>query len=387
MWLAGATLFGTLHILMPDLSLSAPTAGLVMLVFLLSAMLYIKTKFIQERYFSILKLSYSSILNLWKTILLHNFLLLGLGVSIGFATLYFFKVPLWESASLGTIVSSVFFVLIIMCGMDGSQIVEQLDRHRFRDLGVAKSVLFLCGALFFATFCIWIFVELSPLVAVFTFTLVFGGCVFLLSDELVKTIPSRRRWHLYFGFSMVVSLLQVLLGYADYRYSRTMNYIVVPKNTWAFSDIEKVKTIEDWVYWQNKSQSLDALTPEEIIASYDRLQMLCPPRARDNTLAVDCVGEERLTDYQYTGLKVRSDEEVLQLLSAPTEYAQMVGIFYARRLPKPLSRDLILAIEYIAEREGNIQGLAKNTMSESYSKEYRGGFTVRVERAPAPVEE
>lgn len=350
------------------------------------ALFYVKTMFIQQRHFSVLKANAYSLRALWRWLLLQNAILIAFSILVLVFLCWFFRFAVEDFISPWLYMSCVASSLLVMTAMDGNQYGLSTTSNAY-NMGFRKSFLIGFGSSLAFVILGWIFIDVSPLLA---FCLLMLGLTFgsLFSDsEIGKSFTSSYRWKIFALFAILILVTQAVFGYCDLKFSRVPSYAVVPKATWKFTDIENVKSIEDWVYWQNKLKTLDVMTTEQIIASYDKLHMYCPPRARDNTMEVECVGEENLRDYQFTGFKNRTEEDVLKLLSASTEYSQMMGLLYARKLPKPLSRDMIVAVEYIADKEGNLQGLAKNTLSQSFAKDYRGGFVIRVVKPRVQAQE
>ncbi len=344
-----------------------------------------KVKFQTSRHLLVLKSTSSNIKNLLIFVCFQNLLLIANAFLILFFLMYIFNSSAFVEMSPWNYQALVFYGFLFMCASDLSLAGSGIHPMKVKTSIWLIPVSCVLG-LGIAYAFIKIFEEYSPLLSTYLSYLVLLAFFFFATSDVVKLMPKRTRIKCYAISAMAFTVLQLLFGYVDYKYSTNPTYVFAPEQTWDFADIDKVKTIEDWVMWQNKLKTLDSLTAEQIIASYEKLQMLCPPKPRDDVTKVECVGEHRNRDYQFTGSKVRSEEEVLQLLSAPTEYAQMMGMFYARKIPKPLTADMIKAIEYIAEKDNNIQILAKNTLTQSYPADYRAGFSVFVKRFEPSVE-
>lgn len=349
--------------------------GVWVIGFVFSQMV-VKTMFTSSRHLSVLKANVKNLKYLWCSIFFQNMVLISVDFLVLAFLLYMFRVDPFSYISLWEYISIIVAVLIVMCGSDGTSYSENYRRNVYGKgwiLSLTVLVFLAIGYLSMA-----IHQEVSPLVAYYVVSVVLSGFFAFGTDEIEKTFSKKLKYKMFAMAMIAFTVMQGVFGVLDYKYSKGSQYVIAPKYTWSFQGLESVKSVEDWVEWQNNLKTLDDMSVEQIIASYDRLQMLCSPKARDTILVVRCPGELRMQDYQYTGFKRRSEEEVLKLLSAPTEYAQMMGLLYARKLEKPLSRDMITAIEYVAEKESHIQLLAKNTLTESYPEDYRAGFTVEV---------
>ncbi|MCC6137533.1 MAG: hypothetical protein IT287_02795 [Bdellovibrionaceae bacterium] len=338
-----------------------------------------KIRFFQERYFSVLKSNCKNIRLLWFLVFFQNYLLLVFSVAFFILWRLVFKIELLPQISVWEYVSYLVLIYLVMCCIDGNQLVDRAQLVTGSRKEIAKQVLLVVFAMVFASILIWVYRDYSALLALTVAALAF---VFMFSrtDEFVKTIPKNINWKITSALSGVVIFVQVCLGFADYKLSTTQNFVLRPEHTWSYADIKNVKTIEDWILWQNKLSSLAPMTAEQVIGSYEILAQLCPPVPRDTPLVVSCVGVPGYVEYQSTGKTLRSEEDVLKLMSASTEYAQIMGLLYARKLKKPLSKDLILAIEYIAEKESTIQGLARNTLTFAVPDNYIGVLKIQTNK-------
>lgn len=337
-----------------------------------------KAQFFQERYSSVLKSNSRNIFTFWSLIFFQNLILLGLCILV-FPLLNAIKVvqvpPLISQFEyLGGLV----IVFMYMCFMDSLQLVDRIQRNVWAKKEMLKliiSILVISIVIFFLAY-MYIFSPLAAIASASLFAL--SGFIFR-GDDFVKSVPLKSRLKFLLLGSAAIAVFQLLLAIGDQKFSKNPTYVVRHLKPWSYDDIKAVKSIEGWIAWQNKLSSLKTMSAEQLIASYELLTQLCPPTPRDAPLTVHCVGEPGLTDFQTTGKDSRSEEDVLKLMSASTEYAQIMGLLYARKLLKPLSKDVILAIEYIAEKESTIQGMARNTLTQSYPQNYIGTLRIQTE--------
>lgn len=341
--------------------------------------LYIaKMQFIQGRYFSVLKNQAKNLRSLWLNVIIQNILLFCIaGLSfLLFSKFAPFKIS--DQMSVWLFASILLTTFLLMCYSDSFQIMDRIQSGAPQRTQVLRLLALMVTIFLLLAGLLLVYVQTSPLLACLLLNVVLLYILIYRSHEAKKTIPAPAKFKIFISLVALIIIYEGLLGYGDYRFSNVADFYIRPEKTWSFSESKNIKSIEDWVYWQNKLKSLDPMSADEIIASYEILNKYCPPVPRDNPLRVECNGSAELRDYQYTGKKPKSEEDVLRLLSAPSEYSQIIGIIYSRKLKKPMSRDLIVAIEYIADKESTIQGLARNTLTQSYPTDYQDGILIDV---------
>ncbi len=143
-----------------------------------------------------------------------------------------------------------------------------------------------------------------------------------------------------------------------------------PKQAWAFSDLEKIERPSEWVQWVKHSK---LLTTEDLIASLEKLQQICPAQASDSPATIECL--EAQADYSSVAIPSErtggetTEEQIHQLLASPLEYAKLTGLMFARGL-SGFSPDLRTKIEAIGGSSGNLSPVAQVTL-ETYSSTTR----------------
>jgi hypothetical protein len=349
-----------------------------------------KALFIHGRYLPVLKLSAKNLRLFWLMLILQNFIVILLNVVVGFVCAYsirsnFPQDYMQESESIFSVSGYICIYMILhllMVAVDCSQSFDRASSSVFDKKTQARQIVLMVFFILFLYVVSLVYKELSPLLAFALGTLVLFVMVMFLNNQIIRSL--NRQLQIKFSLRGIGILTLVFSSIAVFEMQtvQSSTFLLVRDYKWTFSDIQKVTTIEEWILWQNKLKSQEVMTVDQLIESYEKVNQYCPPKPRDNPLSVQCEGLNGYRDYQYTSVPLRTEEDVLKLLSSSNEYAQIMGLMYARKLQKPLSRNIIVAVEFIAEKESTIQGLARNTLSNSFPDNYRDGIVFFTKKSP-----
>lgn len=361
-----------------------------------------KAHFAQGRYGVILKNSTKNLKSYWYLIVLQNVIILSLtffiivilskSINLNIPEEYLqdhidgllVSVNVLRLSTLSWLSISILMLLVLILA-DCSNPIDRMSRG----ITDTKTQLVKVVRWILIYVCVVIIASIgfvSPLLAISLVTLFIYLLGIFLNDECIKTLPRNVRLKTASYGSFVLIFIFLVIGLVEYKVDHNSYFLYMRPKSWSYSDIEKVKNIEEWIMWQNKLKSQDVLTVEQLMETYDKVSQYCPPHSRDNPLTIECEGLNGYRDYQFTSKTLRSEEDVLKLLSSSNEYTQIMGLMYARKLQKPLSKSVILAVEFIAEKESTIQGLARNTLSMSFPIDYRDGMLFVTKKSVVPKE-
>lgn len=359
------------------------TLALTLVAFgLYGSVLVPKIYFINGRYLSVFKGTSRNNKTFWIKILSQNCILLTCALFVTFVIVVVSKIKLPDDylrtlpalLSPPGICSLIVIVFIFMCFMDCNPVFEKMNRGMPDAKTQLKHYFFSTVGVGLLYGWFYMYMEFSPIFALALLSVGVLTAGIFIGDQSVKTLTRANQLKVSMLSLLCVAIIFSCIGFYEYRKSPKSQFLLVSHSDWKFEDIQKVTNAEDWIIWQNQAGSIDKMNTDQLIEMYEKLNQYCPPFRRDTPLRFACHGTPGFRDYQYTGEKLRSEEDVIKLLSSSTEYGQIIGLMYARRLKKPLSKELIVAIERLAEKDGSIQNIARNTMTESYSQDFRYGF-------------
>ena len=375
-FMLGARWFAESHVLF----------GVFCIIFIMlgsySGILLPKAYFVHGRYLSVLKLSAKNLKSFWFLLVLQNVIIIILNASVAVMCVYsvagHIKVnTIYDIPSLFTTSGYMclfIILLLLMIKLDCYQPFDKIGNSVIDKKNKLREIFsLLCLIVFFFAVGI-LYDKVSPLFAMAFGTVLVFVIMMFTNTQIIKSLHRglQKKYAAVGAGSLFVVFS--LIAVFEMQTVPESEFLWVRENKWAFSDIEKVTSVEEWMMWQNKLRGPDVLTVDQMVEIYDKVNQYCPPKPRDNPLFIECEGSGVYRDYQYTSTSPRSEEDVLKLMSSSNEYAQIMGLMYARKLQKPLSKDIIIAIEVIAEKESTIQGLARNTLSNSFPENYRDGI-------------